>query len=324
MTLLAALALAAAALAGVGCGGGSHAAVPAAADVNGGSASALSTSTTTASISSTAGQPAVVQKQSKSGGGDAAGNTADQQGHDKSAPGSGTSAVDKSSSTISPSSHSDTSSGSARVHAGSKPKSKIKSASGAGTSTTTGSGANRSPTSGSSGSGGSSASGNAPNANTGVPYEVNTSSMEPTFQPETTVYYDPTRTTPQVGDVVIFYPPAGAKEGECGDDMTNGQACAQPIPGLTHELAMKRVVGLPGDTIAIRGGRVIRNGQPESEPPITPCGEQEMVGCEFPNPITVPAGHYYVMSDYRGLYQEDSRIFGAIPQEAIIGTVEQP
>jgi len=106
--------------------------------------------------------------------------------------------------------------------------------------------------------------------------------------------------------------------------MIGGRACANPVPGQTKAklTSFKRVVGLPGDSIAIHEGRVIRNGQPEAEPPILPCGKAEKVECEFPTPLTVPAGHYYLMADNRGLPKEDSRIFGAVPQEYILGTVE--
>jgi signal peptidase I len=318
--VLAVVALAAVAFAGLGCGGSSHTTGPAAADVSGTTTAGASTTTTATAARSGKRRHDLRARP-------ATGTAAGGASHTTTT--SGTTTTTATDTTTS--AHSDPASaeqpqskfGSAVDPGKPKPKSKVKAGrSGAGAGST-GVGSATTVSSVSTSSSGS--SGNAPNANTGVPFEVNTSSMEPTFQPETKVYYDPTRTTPQVGEVIIFHPPAGAKEGECGNDMTDGHACAEPVPGLlTNELSMKRVVGLPGDTIAIRGGRIIRNGQPESEPPITPCGEQEMVGCEFPNPITVPPGHYYVMSDYRGLYQEDSRIFGAIPQEAIVGTVEQP
>lgn len=164
----------------------------------------------------------------------------------------------------------------------------------------------------------------ATNASSGVPFTVETSSMEPTFQPETKIYYDPTRTHPKVGDVIVFYLPAGGKEGACGEAMIGGRACSVPEPGMTQAklTSFKRVVGLPGDTIAIHEGHVIRNGQPEAEPPVTPCGKDEKVECEFPTPITVPAGDYFVLADSRGLPKEDSRIFGPVPQEYILGTVE--
>lgn len=159
-----------------------------------------------------------------------------------------------------------------------------------------------------------------PSASTGVPYEVHTLSMEPTYRFGTKVYYDPTRTHPRIGDVVIFYLPVGGRNSSCGTVMEGRQACAVARPGLTRMLAIKRVVGLPGDRIAIHEGRVIRNGRPEPEPPTIHCGSES--GCEFPTPITVPTGAYYVMADDRQLFHEDSRLWGAVPRPAIVGIVE--
>ncbi len=146
--------------------------------------------------------------------------------------------------------------------------------------------------------------------------------MEPTYKAETTVYYDPTRIHPQIGDVILFYLPAGAETGSCAEVPTGGAPCRDPVPGLLKKTGMKRVVGLPGDTIAVREGHVIRNGQPEPEPATIACGTDEQTVCEYPKAITVPAGHYYVMADNRGAAKEDSRVFGAVPQEAVLGTVE--
>jgi signal peptidase I len=167
---------------------------------------------------------------------------------------------------------------------------------------------------------GGSAKSSPPSASTGVPYEVHTTSMEPTYGFGAKVYYDPTRTHPQIGDVIVFYLPRGGRNSSCGTVMEGSRACAVAKPGLTHTLVIKRVVGLPGDTIAIREGRVIRNGRPEPEPPTIHCGSE--AGCNFPTAITVPAGAYYVMSDNRQLSHEDSRLWGAVPQAAIVGTVE--
>jgi signal peptidase I len=172
---------------------------------------------------------------------------------------------------------------------------------------------------GAAGSTRSDADANAPNAYTGIPFPVHTASMEPTYQPGTTVYYNPTRTTPRIGEVIVFHPPAGIRGERCGAKET-GNPCAAPISGLVPGLSIKRVVGLPGDTIAIHAGRVFRNGRPEREAPIIRC--KVIAGCEFSKSIVVPAGEYFVMSDYRELYEEDSRVFGPVPQAAIIGTVE--
>lgn len=273
-----------------GCGGGSHAAGPAAASVNapvagGTSTTATGASTTATGASTTGAPPARVPAVPAPA---------------KTAP-----------------------SGSQPTHAGSsgKPAAKAKRRAAAKSGAGAGAGAGGSG-SGGSGAGGSSGAG-AVSPQSGVPYPVETSSMEPTYQPETKVYYDPTATHPQVGQVVVFYLPAGGEEGACGEAMIGGRACANPEPGMTKAkiTSLKRVVGLPGDTIAIHEGHVIRNGQPEAEPPILPCGKDEKVECEFPTPLTVPAGHYYVMADSRGLPKEDSRIFGAVPQEYILGTV---
>jgi signal peptidase I len=170
-------------------------------------------------------------------------------------------------------------------------------------------------------SGGSEAS--APNAEDGVPYPVHSFSMSPTYPNETTAYYVPTRTHPKVGEVIIFFLPVGGLDGQCASGDDGGQPCLLPVPGLTKRLEMKRVVGLPGDTLLIRDGHVIRNGMPEPEQAMTPCKAHE-AGCEFPKPFTVPAGHYYVMADDRQLFEEDSRVWGAIPQSAIVGTVLRP
>jgi signal peptidase I len=148
--------------------------------------------------------------------------------------------------------------------------------------------------------------------------------MEPTYKPFAMVYYDPTQTDPQIGQVILFYMPAGAEEGTCASPEVGGRACAVASPGLSHNLSLARVVGLPGEEIAIQNGLVVRNGQPVSEPSIQPCGVNELAsepGCEYPKAITVPAGSYYVMADNRLLFQDDSRGFGAVPQEALVGTL---
>jgi signal peptidase I len=160
-----------------------------------------------------------------------------------------------------------------------------------------------------------------PSAETGLPYEIHTTSMSPTYQPETTVYYDPSRTHPQVGEVVIFDLPVGGLHSECGSAEVGGEPCMDPIPGLTHTLEIKRVVAVGGDTLAIEHGAVILNGQPEAEPPTIPCEKEG--GCQFPKTVTIPQGYYFVMSDNRELFEEDSRVFGPIPQAAIVGTVEE-
>jgi signal peptidase I len=78
------------------------------------------------------------------------------------------------------------------------------------------------------------------------------------------------------------------------------------------------VVGLPGDWISIVNGHVYRNGVREEDPYIALCPDQ--ASCNFPVPITVPKGDYYVMGDNRG-ESDDSRFWGPVTQADIIGIV---
>ncbi len=76
---------------------------------------------------------------------------------------------------------------------------------------------------------------------------------------------------------------------------------------------VKRVVGLPGDTITSVGGHVEINGKPLNEPYL-PAGTQT-VGI---TPEKIPPDHYWVMGDNRQ-DSKDSRFFGPISKSLIVG-----
>ena len=94
-------------------------------------------------------------------------------------------------------------------------------------------------------------------------------------------------------------------------------ACSEPEPAKSDSVNfIKRVVAGPGDTIKIVEGHVIRNGKRESDSYIRPCpGVSE---CNFPVPIKIPAGHWFMMGDNRG-ESDDSRFWGPVPTGWIIG-----
>jgi signal peptidase I len=77
---------------------------------------------------------------------------------------------------------------------------------------------------------------------------------------------------------------------------------------------IKRVVGLPGDEVEIRRGRVFINGN-ELEEPYVPSRYADVSGY---GPLHIPAGQYFVMGDHR-ISSNDSRIFGPVPAAYIYG-----
>ena len=124
---------------------------------------------------------------------------------------------------------------------------------------------------------------------------------------------------PEVGDVVVLHPPAGAEGGPeemCGGGAPPaGAMCAKPRGEQADVTFVKRVVAQGGDEISMRGGRVVRNGKPEGTD-----GPQDCEGeaCDFPQAIKVPAGHLFVLGDNRGA-SDDSRFWGPVPEDWVIG-----
>ena len=92
--------------------------------------------------------------------------------------------------------------------------------------------------------------------------------------------------------------------------------CRYPGRGDTN--FVKRVVGLPGDTIEIRDGYLYINGDRYEEPYIS--DEYRSGRLNTFGPYTVPEGEYFVMGDHRN-NSNDSRSQGTISRDMIIGHV---
>jgi signal peptidase I len=96
-------------------------------------------------------------------------------------------------------------------------------------------------------------------------------------------------------------------------------ACDHPVPKEdTVTDFIKRIAAGPGDKLSILEGHVTRNGERESESYMRPCGSTPT--CNFPTPITIPAGKWFMMGDNRG-ESDDSRFWGPVPTAWIIGRV---
>jgi signal peptidase I len=146
------------------------------------------------------------------------------------------------------------------------------------------------------------------------PYRIPSSSMEPTLhcaQPASEcqarfsdrvlanrfIYHfrDPHRQ-----EIVVFKTPPAAEQ--CED-------------GAGGQTFVKRIIGLPGDTIEERRGRIFVNGAKLDEPYI-PSTERDTNSGKW----QVPAGSYFMMGDNRAS-SCDSRSWGAVPRENLIGPV---
>jgi signal peptidase I len=152
------------------------------------------------------------------------------------------------------------------------------------------------------------------------PYEIPTLSMYPTLEKGQRVLVDRLGNdffAPSVGDIVVFHPPAGAPSEMCGQVTRTGQACDRPTKQESNETYIKRVVAGPGDTIRIIAGHVYRNGKLEKAPYADFAG-CHAADCNYATPITIPAGHYFMMGDNRD-DSDDSRFWGPVPRGWIIG-----
>lgn len=88
--------------------------------------------------------------------------------------------------------------------------------------------------------------------------------------------------------------------------------CHYPNRGSTN--FVKRIVGLPGDTVEVKGGYLYVNGEKYEEPYITNRPDYVM------SPYTVPEGYYFVLGDNRS-NSNDSHIIGPLERSMVIGHV---
>jgi len=127
-------------------------------------------------------------------------------------------------------------------------------------------------------------------------YEVHLSSMETNFHEGQRVLVEKITYrfgSPSRGDVIVFHPPIA-----------------------TTDPYIKRVIGLPGETVEIKEGQIYINGKLLEE--------ESDFGSDIPSSYngswTIPEDEYFVLGDNRN-HSSDSRAWGTVAKENIIGRV---
>jgi len=164
-------------------------------------------------------------------------------------------------------------------------------------------------------------------------FEIPSSSMENTLLIGDHVFVNRIMFSPRTGWVGPLLPYRNVRDGDIVVFLSPAE------PGL---YVVKRVMGVPGDRIHLRGGKVYRNGEMLSEPYAVHDGSENPYRDDFPavapseaNNVTpewhlalgqniqgedlvVPPNSYFAMGDNRDV-SYDSRYWGFIPRENVIG-----
>ncbi len=149
-------------------------------------------------------------------------------------------------------------------------------------------------------------------------YNINDVSMEPTFDRQgnrVLVFLTPYlfNAKPGYGDILIL--DSRVERTRTAWDRLVDSPLINLFTGSHNEfLWVKRVIGLPGDSLEYKEGVVYRNGLKLSEDYV-----MENMSSPF-TPVEVPAGHVFVMGDNRNS-SSDSRNIGPVPLENIQGRV---
>jgi signal peptidase I len=150
------------------------------------------------------------------------------------------------------------------------------------------------------------------------PYKVPSESMENTLLPGDRVLVD--RVTlrfrdPHRGEIVVFHPPA------CPAALSEDSVCDTPLvskrTGTSDQTYIKRVIGLPGETLFSKAGHVwvIPPGGGTAHELHEPYTRDSTI---IPGRVKVPADMYFMMGDNRG-DSSDSRKWGPEPRSDMIG-----
>jgi signal peptidase I len=127
-------------------------------------------------------------------------------------------------------------------------------------------------------------------------YMVPSASMAPTIKAGDRIAVETTPAAlPKRGEIWVFTAPPAARMGNAE--------------------IIKRVIGLPGETIEVTSGGVLINGKPLAEPYLASPTPYMMA------PVTLADDEYFLLGDSRGT-SHDSHIWGPLPSSFLIGPVK--
>lgn len=171
-------------------------------------------------------------------------------------------------------------------------------------------------------------------------YGISTPSMQPTLQPGD--YVITSRLPFGVRIAGTRFTTPGARDPRHGEVVVYAEKPGEPVIRV-----IKRVIGLPGDTVGMVEGQVVRNGRRLEERYVSPSSrEEEPLAFDGPygvawhvpalapgvqregyrptrdewGPLVVPTGHYLLLGDDRD-ESRDSRVTGFVAREQIRGRV---
>ena len=126
---------------------------------------------------------------------------------------------------------------------------------------------------------------------------------------------------PRRGEIVVFTDEDAGVQPEGNPvirflrSMSSGLGLTQP----GEKDFIKRIIGLPGDTIEMRDGVVTVNGEPLPEAPASEGGYLSSRDLTPFEPTVVPDGHYFMMGDNRPNSADSRFTLGPIPAEHVVG-----
>lgn len=146
-------------------------------------------------------------------------------------------------------------------------------------------------------------------------FYIPSGSMETTLMPDDRVLVNKVLYHPHRGDIVVFEDPSGQQTdrgvvGGLFHWLSEGLGFARPA----NEDFIKRVIGLPGETVELRDGNLYVDGEQVPQPYLRGPPDTRPYG-----PKTVPPDSLFVLGDNR-LYSNDSRYgLGFVPIDKVVG-----